>query len=78
MRSAALAAVLYGGLLVASLVTLTDWRIRLVTVAVILMFAARTLWQPRPRTPGIDAALRGRPADVVSGNQEVEQVQGPM
>ena len=39
--------VLYGGLLVASLETLSDWRIRLATVAVIAMFAARTLWQKR-------------------------------
>jgi len=42
-----LAMVLYGGLLVASLETLSDWRIRLATVAVIAMFAARTLWQKR-------------------------------
>jgi len=39
---------MYGALVVASLLTLSDWRIRLATVAVVLMFAGRTLWQPRP------------------------------
>ena len=45
-RLAAMA--MYGALVVASLLTLSDWRIRLATVAVVLMFAGRTLWQPRP------------------------------
>ncbi|MGH3181564.1 MAG: hypothetical protein ACRDOE_06620 [Streptosporangiaceae bacterium] len=55
---------LYAGLLVASLATLSDWRIRLGTVAVVLLFAGRTLWQPR--RPDGEPASRpwGRPADV--------------
>jgi len=51
---------LYGVLLVLGLTTLSEWRIRLVTVAVIALFAGRTLWQPR-----IEAAPApwGREAD---------------
>ena len=73
MRSQVVAAVLYGALLVASLTTLTDWRIRTATVAVILMFAARTLWQPRRRN---GEKPWGRAADV--GAAEVEEGHGPM
>ncbi|HXE32230.1 MAG TPA: hypothetical protein VN515_10580 [Terriglobales bacterium] len=65
MRRLILAAVLYGVLLAASLATLTDWRIRLATVAVICMFAARTLWQPR--RPEREEPPWGRPADTDHG-----------
>jgi len=55
---------LYGVLLVLSLTTLSDWRIRLATVAVIALFAGRTLWQPawQPRS-GAVVAPGGREAD---------------
>ena len=43
--------VLYAALLGLSLATLSDWRIRLVTVAIIALFAGRTLWQPRSAAP---------------------------
>ncbi|HWG36120.1 MAG TPA: hypothetical protein VN690_00225 [Terriglobales bacterium] len=56
-----MAMVLYGAVLVAALTTLSDWRIRLVTVAIVLLFAGRTLWQPR-RTPSDEPW--GRAADV--------------
>jgi|GEM_PF-3727711 len=57
----AVAMALYGAVLVAALTTLSDWRIRLVTVAIVLLFAGRTLWQPRR---GPSEELRGRAADV--------------
>ncbi|MGH9477241.1 MAG: hypothetical protein ACRD1C_13070 [Terriglobales bacterium] len=47
----AAAMVLYAGLLAAALATLSDWRIRLVTVAVVLLCAGRTLWAPRKAAP---------------------------
>ncbi|MGH9467538.1 MAG: hypothetical protein ACRD1Y_09290 [Terriglobales bacterium] len=47
----AAAMLLYGGLLVAVLLTLSDWRIRLVTAAIVLLFAGRTLWAPRKDAP---------------------------
>ncbi|HUX66814.1 MAG TPA: hypothetical protein VMV31_04935 [Terriglobales bacterium] len=62
---------LYGALLVASLATLSDWRIRLATVAVILLFAGRTLWQPR-RTEA--PRPFGREADLAPGRSEEEEV----
>ena len=61
---------LYSGLLVASLATLSDWRIRLVTVAVVLLFAGRTLWQPR-RTES--PRPWGREADLPPGAAEDER-----
>ena len=55
------AMVLYAALLVLSLATLGDWRIRLATMVVILLFAGRTLWQPRRNAA---PAPWGREADV--------------
>ncbi|TAN23435.1 MAG: hypothetical protein EPN33_04610 [Acidobacteria bacterium] len=45
------AMVLYAALIVAALATLSDWRIRLVTVAIVLLFAGRTLWTPHKEAP---------------------------
>ncbi|HET9784639.1 MAG TPA: hypothetical protein VFP94_06745 [Terriglobales bacterium] len=59
---------LYVALIVAALATLSDWRIRLVTVAIVLLFAGRTLWAPRKSAP----SPAGREADTggqADGNQ---------
>ncbi|MGH9488821.1 MAG: hypothetical protein ACRD04_14710 [Terriglobales bacterium] len=58
---------LYGALLVACLLTLSDWRIRVVTVAIVLLFAGRTLWSPRQAAP----SPVGRGADL--GREEREE-----
>ena len=55
----AMAMLMYAALLAASLLTLSDWRIRLVTVAIVLLFAGRTLWAPRKPAP----SPLGREAD---------------
>ncbi len=68
------AGVLYGALLVASLVTLSDWRIRLATVAVVLLFAGRTVWTPRRPAP----RPWGRDADVADGDAAPGGHHGPM
>ncbi len=68
------AGVLYGALLVASVATLSDWRIRLVTVAVVLLFAGRTMWAPRRPAP----KPWGREADVADGDAAPGGHAGPM
>ncbi|HET9784561.1 MAG TPA: hypothetical protein VFP94_06310 [Terriglobales bacterium] len=51
MMRLAMAMLMYAALLAASLWTLSDWRIRVVTVAIVLLFAGRTLWAPRKPAP---------------------------
>ncbi len=57
---------LYGALLVACLLTLSDWRIRVVTVAIVLLFAGRTLWTPHKSAP----SPAGREADAERDGNE--------
>jgi hypothetical protein len=70
----AAAMALYGALLVASLATLGDWRIRLATVAVVLLFAGRTLWAPRRTAP----RPWGREADTAGSEAAPGGHTGPM